>query len=432
MNVRISLAITSVMIFFAASIDAQINDQLQPEVNELNDGRNAEATMLEVVSPVVIEELITESADDSDDQNRAIIEEPLPSQVIADDLMVQGSLCVGFDCAATENFGSDTVRIKENNLRIHFDDTSSSASFPNNDWRITVNDQTNGGNNYFSINDATGGLVPLYLAAGAFNNSLYVAAATGSPRVGVGTSNPNVALHVFGDNSPALRLQQQGGFGNYSWDVAGNETNCFVRDVNTNTLPFRIRPNSAANTLMVASDGRVGVGINTAAGAQPQAVLHVGGSAAITSNQLLRIDGAGTTILSLNDSGDMVLEGTLSQLSSQQAKDHFAVIDRRALLNTLAALDIFTWNYKHQDASERHLGPTAEGFYAAFGLGSDPQHIAVSDVAGVVLAASQALAQRLIDKEQQIDALETRMQAMENMMQSLMLQAQNAQVVVNQ
>ncbi|HEV7516457.1 MAG TPA: hypothetical protein VGR07_09175, partial [Thermoanaerobaculia bacterium] len=45
-------------------------------------------------------------------------------QVIADDLIVQGSACVGLDCVVNESFGFDTIRLKENNTRIKFDDTS--------------------------------------------------------------------------------------------------------------------------------------------------------------------------------------------------------------------------------------------------------------------------------------------------------------------
>ena len=44
--------------------------------------------------------------------------------VNADDLIVQGSLCVGFDCVLNESFGFDTIRLKENNTRIKFEDTS--------------------------------------------------------------------------------------------------------------------------------------------------------------------------------------------------------------------------------------------------------------------------------------------------------------------
>ncbi|MGN6517942.1 MAG: hypothetical protein ACTHK2_00775, partial [Dokdonella sp.] len=56
---------------------------------------------------------------------------PQPSdQVIPDDLIVQGSQCVGFDCVDNETFGFDTLRLKENNTRIVFFDTSADP-YPN-------------------------------------------------------------------------------------------------------------------------------------------------------------------------------------------------------------------------------------------------------------------------------------------------------------
>ena len=57
-------------------------------------------------------------------------------QVFTDDVIIQNSLCVGLDCVNGENFGFDTLRLKENNLRINFDDTSTSGSFPKNDWQF--------------------------------------------------------------------------------------------------------------------------------------------------------------------------------------------------------------------------------------------------------------------------------------------------------
>ena len=83
-------------------------------------------------------------------------------QVILDDLIVDGSTCVGQDCVNGEAFGFDTIRVKENNLRIKFDDTSSTSSFPQQDWQLTANDSSNGGLNKFSIDDITGGKNSLY------------------------------------------------------------------------------------------------------------------------------------------------------------------------------------------------------------------------------------------------------------------------------
>ena len=56
-------------------------------------------------------------------------------QVILDDLIVDGSACIGQDCNNGESFGFDTIRLKENNLRIKAEDTSNSASFPSRDWQ---------------------------------------------------------------------------------------------------------------------------------------------------------------------------------------------------------------------------------------------------------------------------------------------------------
>ena len=68
----------------------------------------------------------------------------LSDEVITQDLIVDGSACIGQDCVNGESFGFDTIRLKENNLRIKFDDTSVAASFPRTDWQLTANASANG------------------------------------------------------------------------------------------------------------------------------------------------------------------------------------------------------------------------------------------------------------------------------------------------
>lgn len=181
-------------------------------------------------------------------------------QVILDDLIVDGSLCAGQDCVNGESFGFDTIRLKENNLRIRAYDTSSTSSFPSRDWQITFNDSSNGGANKFSIDDIDGGRTPFTLEAGAPSHSLYV---DDGGRLGLGTSTPVVDLHVKSGNTPTLRLEQDGssGFTAQTWDVAGNEANFFIRDAtNGSTLPFRIQPGAPSNSLYIGSTGNVGIG----------------------------------------------------------------------------------------------------------------------------------------------------------------------------
>jgi hypothetical protein len=198
-------------------------------------------------------------------------------QVILDDLIVDGSICVGFDCINGESFGFDTLRLKENNLRIKFQDTSTSATFPSNDWQITANDSTNGGANKFSIDDIDGGRTPFTIEAGAPSNSLYV---DDGGRLGFGTSTPVAQLHVKDGNTPTLRLEQDGssGFTAQTWDIAGNEANFFIRDAtNGSTLPFRIIPGAPSNSVYIDSIGRVGFGTNA-----PGFPLHIKASSAAT------------------------------------------------------------------------------------------------------------------------------------------------------
>ncbi|NIM18195.1 MAG: hypothetical protein GTO45_39850 [Candidatus Aminicenantes bacterium] len=216
--------------------------------------------------------------------------------VINDDLIVDGSACIGFDCVNGESFGFDTLRLKENNLRIKFMDTSSSASFPTNDWQITANDSANGGANKFSIDDIDGGRTPFTIEATAPSHSLYV---DDGGRVGFGTSTPVVDVHVKSGNTPTLRLEQDGssGFSPQTWDVAGNETNFFVRDAtNGSQLPFRIRPGADSNSLFIDSDNDVGIGT-----ASPDASLEVERTGVAAKLLVNRSDGV-TTRISSTDS----------------------------------------------------------------------------------------------------------------------------------
>lgn len=184
-------------------------------------------------------------------------------QVIQDDLIVVGSQCIGVDCVNGESFNFDTLRLKENNLRIKFIDTSSSSSFPTTDWQITINDSVNGGLNKFSIEDVDSNKVPFTILAAAPTNSLFVSS-TGY--IGFNTSTPMVNLHTVTGNTPTLRLEQDtsSGFSSQAWDVGGNETNFFIRDTTNNgQLPLRISANASNNSIFIANNGNVGFETST-------------------------------------------------------------------------------------------------------------------------------------------------------------------------
>ena len=234
-------------------------------------------------------------------------QQAIADQVILDDLIVDGSACIGQDCVNGESFGFDTIRLKENNLRIKAVDTSNSASFPTNDWQITFNDSSNGGANKFAIDDIDGGKTPFTIEAGAPSHSLYV---DDGGRIGLGTSTPVVQVHTKDGNSPTLRLEQDGssGFTPQTWDVAGNEANFFIRDAtNGSTLPFRIQPGAPSSSLSIMTDGDVGLGTWS-----PAWAFHINRSGTVVSQaqssdngavqMRMKTDSANRRLLAVNSS----------------------------------------------------------------------------------------------------------------------------------
>jgi hypothetical protein len=213
--------------------------------------------------------------------------------VTADDIIVQGSACIGLDCVNNENFGFDTIRLKENNNRIQFDDTSG-AGFATNNWQIRANSSAAGGASFLGFVDqgATGnsetGTIVFSTAAGAPANSLFVGS---SGKVGLRTGTPVLDLHIATSDTPAHRLEQTsaGGFTAQTWDIAGNEANFFVRDVTSGSrLPFRIRPGAPTSSLDINASGFVGIGT-----ASPGFPLHViGNSRFAAANVQMELFGA--------------------------------------------------------------------------------------------------------------------------------------------
>ncbi len=207
-------------------------------------------------------------------------------QVINDDLIVTFSVCIGNDCVNGESFGFDTLRLKENNLRIKAQDTSNSASFPTRDWQITFNGSNNGDAEYFAIDDVDGGRTPFKIEASAPTNSLYV---DDGGRIGLGTSTPVVEIHVKDGNTPTLRLEQDGtsGFTPQTWDVAGNEANFFIRDAtNGSKLPLKIKPGAPTSTIFMKADGKIGFGTES-----PGFPLHLLTSSTTNASMVLERSG---------------------------------------------------------------------------------------------------------------------------------------------
>jgi len=419
-------------------------------------------------------------------------DEGVRDQVFLDDLIVDGSACVGVDCANGESFGFDTLRLKENNLRIKFQDSSSSSgSFPSNDWQITANDSANGGSNKFSVDDIDGGKTPFTIEAGAASHSLFV---EDSGDIGVGTSSPVVKMHIVDGDSPTVRIEQNGssGFTPQTWDLAGNETNFFIRDVtNGSSLPFRIRPGADESALDIQADNDIGMGtaspnarlhIDTNDGAEPSLLINddgqsgtdfivtadarvgigadpgtsshlqltatapvifnmeasggnsyntvvnsagynvarVGGNTTIqvTSGDVVKL---GSGLLVTIDTSGNVTATSHQNTSDVNLKEDFEVIDPREVLNKVVEMPVSKWQFKSEVDPEgrRHLGPMAQDFYAAFGLGTSDKTISTTDISGVAMAAIQGLNQKIEDKNAELSSMQEKNEKLEDRLAKL-------------
>jgi hypothetical protein len=107
-------------------------------------------------------------------------------------------------------------------------------------------------------------------------------------------------------------------------------------------------------------------------------------------------------------------------VSDRERKENFTPVDGHRILARLSDIPITTWNYKAQDPSIIHIGPTAQDFNALMdGLGGEGEKfINTLDADGVALACIQELYKMLKNKDARIKELESRISRLETFMAS--------------
>ncbi|HLP78061.1 MAG TPA: tail fiber domain-containing protein, partial [Candidatus Paceibacterota bacterium] len=292
--------------------------------------------------------------------------------------------------------------------------------------------------------------------------------------VGLGTANPQSSLHVYSANNPTVvRVQSTGtpGFGRL--EFVSNPQGDFnewrpgyIQSTDsgnfTGGLAFFVNGTGGANKfgsneVMRVVNGAVGINTTT-----PQTALDVNGEVKWGNGSRLSADWHGGLELGspslvgntpfldfhygvgsgqdyntriINDGNEclsfyrassatpmarftasgLTVNGTFVSASDRNLKENFQPVDVLAVLNKVAALPVSRWNYK-DDQSQQHLGPMAQDFYAAFGVGPDDKHIATVDEGGVALAAIQGLNQKLEQKETEIAELKARLERLEQLL----------------
>ena len=199
-------------------------------------------------------------------------------QVIMDNLVVSGDVCLGPNCVSGDPTQIDGVKVKSDSPQILFDDDGNAQS---REWSVSAWASESAGQ--FVVRDwsSSGAYgVPFVINKGAGSSALNVSS---NGYIGFGTSMPQRELHVINPSAPALRLEQDTtlGFESHTWDVSASNSGFQIIDVASpfSVIPFAIENGAEPGSLHVDSDGNVG--LRTTNPTAPLHVLRADGSARI-------------------------------------------------------------------------------------------------------------------------------------------------------
>jgi hypothetical protein len=220
----------------------------------------------------------------------------------------------------------------------------------------------------------TGGLV---LSSGG-NGGLSLQANYGSAGLGV------IRLYTGGDSvNPAATLDASKNF-RVAGTISGNGTGLTnLNGANIAPGTINIKQLDAGTAAQLAQAGSRSIVTNLSA-----ANLTSGTNSADVGFSTVA---AGGVVVA----GNIFATGTITPNSDRNQKTDFAPVDPAEVLAKVAALPIQQWRFKAEDPAVKHVGPMAQDFRAAFGLGEKPTAIATVDADGVAFAAIQALNQEL-------------------------------------
>jgi hypothetical protein len=220
----------------------------------------------------------------------------------------------------------------------------------------------------------------------------------------VGGGNQNLAsgtgASVAGGQQNTASGNTASVLGGYAGTASGTAAAVGGGDQNTASGASATVPGGSLN--LAAGDFSLAAGYQARAnhaGAFVWADSSSGAFASAAANEFSARATGGVRFVSAVDANGVPTSGVLlapgsgawSSLSDRNAKEGVQPVDGRWVLERLAALPVSTWSYKAQGPSVVHMGPMAQDFRAAFGLGEDETRISTVDADGVALAAIQGL-----------------------------------------
>lgn len=223
------------------------------------------------------------------------------------------------------------------------------AVFQNNGGGVARIDKS--GNAYFGTVTATGAIQAVS------STDIKITVASTSVLNGAAINLQNLA----NVNSPRME-----------WQLVGSDT-----DQQSYMRANYIGATTVACIMCVKGNGNVGIGLSN-----PTSPLHMSSGAVCTAG------------------------GVWTNASDRNLKENLAQVDGERLLAQIAELPLYSWNYKSENKSVRHIGPMAQDFYSIFALGNNNTSISTIDPSGIALVAIQELVKQNKELNERLAKLE--------------------------
>jgi Chaperone of endosialidase len=271
---------------------------------------------------------------------------------------------------------------------------------------------------------AQGGMIALVKTitdlAGALDVCSFDSTGDGVPeqeiKAHVTPTTSSVAIKTKGTGADPNRVVIIGG----QTDVSGATHSVEVDDDGDGTPESYVRergaPTFADITIQKEQDDGSSGSIRMAA-TLDSTVLVLGYSGSTTGTIRLQAGSSGTANPIEHSSGaHLTIGGVWTNASDENLKENFQPVDGKELLEKIEDLQISQWNYKSEPDKVTHIGPTAQDFNDAFGLGGNDKTISTIDPSGIALAAIKELNQKL---ERENQTLRKEMNELKKLVQKL-------------
>jgi len=170
---------------------------------------------------------------------------------------------------------------------------------------------------------------------------------------------------------------------------------------------------SGARSILSGMSGSTTGTIRMAA-SPDSAVFDLGISGSTTGTIRIQTSSSGVANPIEHSSGaHLTVGGDWTNASDKDLKENFTKIDGEELLEKIEELPITQWNYKNEDESITHIGPTAQDFQKTFGVGSNEKAISTIDPSGIALAAIKELIKQNQELIKANEELNKRVKALE-------------------